>query len=163
MDVTLQDLRGVLKGQYRADEIIFWFAHAWYAGRDSDLYRVLRETNFTPRRFHYAPGKGPWRDPAVLYGEKMLRDYYFRDRAPVEYVMQPIRFREVQENDVLTHGTYDQHFQKHPVFACIDTGWPCRVYKHYGNLGVSCAEDGHGANFHPLQWHDDGTVKGFLG
>lgn len=163
MDLTLTDLRTVLAGQRRAEEVIFWFCLAWHSGKDSTLYRILREVNFTPRRHSQAQIAN---DPEIVYGLGLLDDYLARglghplSEAPLNFV----KFADVRENDVLIHGKPRGELLPGlvSVFPCIDTGWPCRVYTWKGDLGVACAEGPSGASFHALTMTRDGYVEGFM-
>lgn len=163
MNLTINDMRDVLKGQRRADEVIFWFCNAWHAGKGSDLYRIMKASTFTPR-LHLQ--KQVQNDPEILYGFEVLGALYQKAYGPmVEYQLQPVPFAEIEEDDVLIHA-------KSPIphallkrlvqeFPCIEAGWPCRVYKWHGDLGVACAEGPSGASFHKFEVKSDGTVRGF--
>jgi hypothetical protein len=147
--ITLTDLRGALRGQNKADEAIFWFCHAWHSGPSSDLYRAMVELDFHPR-LHTQ--KQIVNDPEILYCFDVLGKLV----GPlVEHSMSRIRLGDVKENDVLTH-TNPQ------TFVCIEAGWPCRVYRHHGCLGVACAEGPSGASFHLLVPDPEGYVRGFV-
>lgn len=151
--VTLQDMREALKGQMKADEAIFWFCLAWNSGPRSNLYRAMVATDFSPRLLTQ---KQIENDPEILYCHAVLKDLYEKASGmPLhEYPLRPVKFADVKENDVLVHGPGRP-------FICLEAGWPCRVYKWHGDLGVACVEDGHGASFHPLRADADGLVVGF--
>lgn len=158
MTITLQDMRDTLKGQRKADEAIFWFCNAWHCGSDSDLYRAMVETNFHPDQIRQRQIS---RDPEILYALDVLGEKF----GPlVETPLMPIKFGDVRENDVLiaceiTQPEFRRKYGER--FVCIADGWPCRVYKWHGDLGVSCVEDGHGKSFHKLEMDESGYVVGF--
>ena len=152
-------MRNALKGQRRADEAIFWFCSAWHSGADSDLYRAMVETNFHPDQHRQ---KQIANDPEILYCFDVLGKMLGQ---LIEVPMRPIKFDDVKENDVLVTGEItDPRFRVKygDRFLCIEKGWPCRVYKWHGNLGVACAEDGRGKSFHKLEVDDAGYVVGFV-
>ena len=172
--ITLDDMRSALRGQHRAEEAIFWFCNAWHSGALSDLYQILRKCTYTPT-FHKLAAEAkrisaenPIKDSDELkYCFQVLGALYERTfgHAPVEYRLQPIRMDDVQEDDVVIHAKWPmpdpvlgRHVQE---FPCIQAGWPCRVYKHHGQLGVACVEGPDGANFHPLEADKNGFVRGF--
>ena len=162
MQLTMQDMNDVLKNHSRADEAIFWFALSWNAGADSDLYRILCQTKFDPSlyRLRRKPGSTevitPDNDPEIVYCHKLLRDQYERAFGPLrEYPLRPIRFAEIKENDVVICGPGRQ-------FACIEANWPCRVFKHHGDLGVPCAESPIKRSFHLFDMDPtSGYIVGF--
>ncbi len=150
--MNLQDMRDALKGQMKADEAIFWWCLFWNAGPDSNLYRAMVGTNFHPRLHSQKQIES---DPEILYCHEVLKDLYEKEYGPLrEYPLRPVKFSDVKENDVLVHGPGRP-------FVCLEAGWPCRVYKWHDDLGVACAEDGHGSSFHPLKADVDGNVIGF--
>jgi len=153
MSLTLQDMRAALKGQMRAEEAIFFFCLAWNSGAESDLYRIMVATEFHPR-LHLQ--KQVENDPEILYCHEILKDLYEKASGiPLrEFPLRPVKFADVKENDVLVHGPGRP-------FVCLEAGWPCRVYKWHGDLGVACAEDGHGSSFHPLKADMNGNIVGF--
>lgn len=154
MGLTLTDMREALRKQRRADETIFWFCHAWHSGRDSDLYQIMKLVDFYPR-LHVQRKIGV--DQELLYGFQVLSDLYTKTygHPPMEYQMGPVRIDDVHEDDILVHTSPR-------TFACIEAGWPCRVYKWHGGLGVACAEGKNGASFHPLKPDERGYVIGFV-
>jgi hypothetical protein len=159
MTITLTDMRESLRGQRKADEAIFWFCNAWHSGLDSDLYHVIREVNFHPDQHRQKQIKD---DPEILYCLDVLGTKF----GPfVEAALLPIKFADVKENDVLIAGEItDPKFRLKygSRFVCIEKGWPCRVYKWHGDLGVACAEDHHGKSFHALEVDERGYVVGFV-
>lgn len=163
MTLTLQDMRDVLKGQGRSTEAIFWFCLFWNSGPQSDLYRVMCETNYDPHfyEFKHKPGGSPSEflspgtDPEILFAHAVLREHYERAYGPLrEYPLRPIRFGTLKENDVVIHGPGR-------VFACIPAEWPCRVFLVGGELAVPCAEDRTGRAHHRFEMLPDGSIKGF--
>jgi hypothetical protein len=158
MTITLTDMRDAIKGQPKADEAIFWFCNAWHSGAGSDLYRAMVETNFHPDQHRQ---KQIANDPEILYCFDVLGK---RFGPLVEYPMAPVKFADVRENDVLTAcDIFQPEFRAKygERFICIENGWPCRVYKWHGDLGVACAEDHRGKQFHVLEVDHDGYVVGF--
>lgn len=151
--MNLQDMRDALKGQMKADEAIFWFCLFWNSGADSDLYRAMVASNFHPRLYSQRQIEN---DPEIIYCHEVLKTMYEKEYGcqPREFPLRKVKFSDVKENDVLIHGPGRP-------FVCLEAGWPCRVYKWHGDLGVACAEDGKGASFHPLKAALDGTVIGF--
>ena len=154
--MTIQNMRAALDKQRRTEETIFWFALAWHWGKGTDLYTALRECSYTPL-FHKT--KQINGDPELTYGHNVLADLYQREygHLPVEFSLHPFNIRSVEEGDVILHT-------KPATFPCIAEGWPCRVFKWHGSLGVPCAEGDRGTSFHPLEVIDDSSsiVKGFL-
>jgi len=159
MTITYTDMRDSLRGQRKADEAIFWFCYAWHSGADSDLYRAMVESDFHPDQHRQTQIAD---DPEILYCFDVLGKTF----GPfIEAQMQPIKFGDVKENDVLTtseitHPAFRLKYGER--FVCIERGWPCRVYKWHGDLGVACAEDGHGKSFHKLEVDEAGYVVGFV-
>ena len=158
MTITLTDMRESLKGQRKADEAIFWFCHAWHQGPKSDLYHAMVETNFHPDQHRQMQIKD---DPEILYALDVLGTKF----GPfIEAPMGPVLLDDVQENDVLVASDIfqpDFRLKYGERFMCIEKGWPCRVYKWHGSLGVACAEDHHGKQFHILEADERGYVVGF--
>lgn len=153
MDITLQDLQDALAGQRRAAEVIFWFGCFWHNGRD-DLYRAAVGTGFEPDQ-HRAVD--PNADPELKYGLIRLQNLCAAGNRPlVERPLQHLWFNDVVEGDVL--------WTERNRWACIRMGapWPCRVHRWHGGLGVACAEDKTGRQFHPLTPNVAGLVDGFL-
>lgn len=156
--ITLTDMRDALKGQNKAEEAIFWFCNAWHRGPKSDLYRALVETNFVPDQHRQ---KQIANDPEILYCFDVLGKKF----GPlIETPMAPIKLGDVQENDVLVACDIAQpefRLKYGARFICIEKGWPCRVHKWHGSLGVACAEDHRGKQFHILEADEAGYVVGF--
>lgn len=159
MTITLTDMRDALTGQNRAEEAIFWFCSAWHSGADSDLYRVLVETQFFPDQHRQ---KQIANDPEILYCFDVLGK---RFGPLVESPLRPVKFGDVKENDVLVASEITQpafRLKYGRRFVCIEKGWPCRVYRFQGDLGVACAEDQRGTYFHKLEMDEAGYVVGFV-
>jgi len=168
MKLTLQDMLDTLKGQSRSDEAIFWFALFWNSGSQSDLYQILCETKYDPSLYElrlkpgykFDPTKKqefltPANDPEIVYCHALLRDQYERAYGPLrEYALRAIPYLDVKENDVVICGPGRQ-------FPCIEADWPCRVFKHHGDLGVPCAEDPTTRSFHPFKAGPTGHIIGF--
>ena len=162
MNLTLQDMLDTLKGQARSDEAIFWFCLFWNSGVRSDLYRIMCETKYDPSLYQhrFKPGSKsekltPESDPEIVYAHVLLREQYERAFGPLrEYPLRPIPFLDVKENDVVICGPGRQ-------FPCIEADWPCRVFKHHGDLGVPCAEDSTTRSFHPFKAGPTGHIIGF--
>lgn len=179
--MTLSEMRAALKNQSRADEAIFWFGAFYHSGPDSDLYRAMCETGYDPSLYQIRikPGSEqfldagvrltPANDPEIVYCHKLLVEQYgkehpenfFYDRTPAGVVARPrefplhrIKLAALKEDDIVFHGPGRQ-------FACIEADWPCRVFKHHGDLGVPCAEDKTKRSFHSLKIGPDGYVIGF--
>jgi hypothetical protein len=179
MTITLSDMRESLRGQRKADEAIFWFCHAWHSGSDSDLYRIMLETNFYPDQHRNRWARKLWKpdgtpdldlngeqkaeyDPEILYCFDVLETKF----GPfIQTPMRPVKFCDVREKDVLVASYItDPKFRLKygDRFVCIEKGWPCRVYKWHGDLGVACAEDHRGKQFHVLEADENGYVVGFV-
>ena len=161
MNVTLQDLRDVLKGQHRTDEAIFWFGYFWNAGPQSDLYRIMCETIYDPHFYEIRKQAGsdksltPASDPAIVYAHVLLRKRWEQAFGPLrEYPLHLIPFGALKENDVVVHGPGRK-------FVCIPADWPCRVYLDGGVLKVPCAEDKTGRAFHTFRADSNGFIVGF--
>jgi hypothetical protein len=162
VNMTLQDMRDTLKGQYRADEAIFWFGLFWNSGSDTDLYRIMCETKYDPHFYALRKKFGsndeyltPASDPEIVYCHTLLCAQWERGHGRlIEYPLRPIKFGTLKENDVVVHGPGRP-------FICIPAGWPCRVYRVGGELKVPCAEDKTGRAFHPLKAGRDGYLIGF--
>lgn len=176
--MKLQDMRDALKRQDRADEAIFWFGYFWNSGPTSDLYRAMCETGYDPSLYQIRikpgtekfietePGKverlTPANDPEILYCHAILMAQYKREHpenfntqgVPYEFPLRRIRFDAIKEDDIVVHGPGRP-------FACIEADWPCRVFKHHGDLGVPCAEDPTARSFHPFKMDTDGFIVGF--
>lgn len=158
MTITLQDMRDALKGQNKADEAIFWFCSAWHHGKQSDLYRVMVESEFHPDFHRQSQIQN---DPEILYCFEVLG----RRFGPlIEAPMAPIKLGDVEEGDVIyacdiTQEAFRMKYGQR--FVCIAPKWPCRVYKWRGSLGVACAEDHNAKQFHALEADNDGYVVGF--
>lgn len=159
--VTKQDMIDALKNHPRANDAIFWYCQAWHNG-DDDLYRIMCSMDYTPRPWSPHP-KLPDGSPNKNYDPDltalMNRLATVFDKI-AESPMQRIMLRDVREGHVLTHdGT----------FPCIAKGWPCKVFKHHGGLGVQCSGGIHGvrllpgseATFHPFTEDQQGYVVGF--
>ncbi len=159
MTITLQDLRESLKGQRKSEEAIFWFCYTWNSGVDSDLYRAMIETDFHP---DLQRQKSIEYDDEICYCLHVLETKF----GPfVEMAMRPVQFADVKENDVLTPApiTSPKFRERYgDKFSCISDGWPCRVYRGHGVLGVTCsASHGSEPKFHPLEPDENGYVVGF--
>jgi hypothetical protein len=165
-------MRDRLRGQDKADQSIFWFCTAWHAGRDSELYQILRDVKYSA--FLQDVTKHEWEH--ITYRKKLSTgdeavallpeiDHCFRQLAelykerygfyPVETPLQRVKLADVREADVLTHSNPR-------TFPCIEAGWPCRVILWRGKLHVACAEDKIHRYHHPLVADANGFVEGFL-
>ena len=146
MTITLQDMRDALKDPRKAEEAIFFFCNAWHSGVDSDLYKAMVESKFSPDQHRQQQIEN---DPEILYCFDILGTKF----GPfIEAALLPVKLADVKENDVLTAGN---------SFACIFTGWPCRVHLWNGRPCVYCAEDVKYQYHHPLEPDERGYVKGF--
>ena len=166
-DSLSRQLEAVLKGQRRSDEAIFWFGLFWNSGPQSDLYRAMCLTKYDPSLYEirlkpgykFDPGRHeiltPATDPEIVYCHSLLKGWYESVHRPLrEYPLLPIRFDDVKEDDVVICGPGRQ-------FPCIEADWPCRVFKHHGDLGVPCAEDPTTRAFHPFRPDPNGYIVGF--
>jgi len=148
--MTLQDMRDALRGQSKANEAIFWFCFAWQQGKGSDLYRIMVETKYDPffNKQHQIA-----RDPEIMYCFDVLgKMYETAFGAPVEWPLQPIKLVDVEEDDVIVAEN---------CWPCIQGGWPCKVYRDHGALGVACVDSPDKRAFHALEPDAEGFVKGF--
>jgi hypothetical protein len=148
--MTLQDMRDALRGQNKANEAIFWFCLAWNQGPESDLYRIMIETHYDPffNKQHQIST-----DPEILYCFDVLGKMYERAfGVPVEWPLQRIKFDDLKEDDIIIAEA---------CWPCIQAGWPCKVYKWHGALGVACVDSPDKRAFHGLEPTSDGYVKGF--
>lgn len=128
-----------LAGEPKADQAIFWFAYAWHSGKDSDLYRVMRESPYTPPPYTKFDD-----DPDIVRMFGVLE----REFGPmIEVPYQPVRLDDVQEGDVLIAGSH---------FLCLRNRWPCRVVTWDGFLCVACDQ-----GMHRLRADERGLVAGF--
>lgn len=150
--MTKQDMLDVLRGEPNAEEAIFWWAYCWHSGAGSDLYQIMCDSSYIPlqdRKFA--------EDPMVVRCIEKL------DRAfgpLVEHDYKPVKITDVREGQVLIAGSN---------FPCILPKWPCRVYRHHGELGVACSGGVHGVKllpgsettFHPFRIDAEGIIEGF--
>jgi hypothetical protein len=123
----------------KAEQAIFWFAYAWHSGKNSDLYRVLRESPYVPptgEKFDDDP------DVVRLFG---VLERAFPGQTEVPY--SPLLLADVQEGDIIIAGS--RHL-------CLQNRWPCRVLKWEGNLAVACEK-----GMHRLRANELGFVEGF--
>lgn len=154
--MNIHNMRAALDKQRRTEETIFWFAVAWHWGKGTDLYTALRECSYTPL-FHKT--KQIDGDPEIQFGHAVLTDLYKREygHLPIEGKLYEFRIQSVEEADVIMHT-------KPATFPCIAAGWPCRVFKWHGSLGVPCADSKKETAFHPLETvaGDSNIVKGFV-
>lgn len=124
-----------------AEEAIFWFAYAWQAGKSSDLYRVMHESEHVPN-----PKRQFADDPLVTRAIKILEQSFDHPSEPPPY--RPVLFKDVREGDWLIAGTHH---------LCILNRFPGRVTKFLdGELVVPC-NDG----LHRLGPDANGFVEGF--
>lgn len=128
-----------LGDNYKAEETIFWFAYAWHTGKNSDLYRILRESPYTPPL-----GMKFDDDPEIIRGLAALEQAFGYQ---VEMPYTPVKYADVQAGDVLIAGAHH---------LCLVKRWPCRVVEWEGNLAVACK-----TGMHRLRADEQGFVVGF--
>lgn len=133
------DMLRALGADPKAEAAIFWFCYAWHTGKDSDLYRIMRESPYTPPMYQKFD-----EDPDIV------RMFGALERAfpgQIEIAYQPVRLDELRAGDVIIAGKN---------FLCMRNRWPCRIVEWEGNLAVACDE-----GMHRLRADDKGFVIGF--
>jgi hypothetical protein len=138
--MNIQHLRNALAGEPKAEEAIFWFAYAWQSGKGSELYDVLKASEYQPptnRQFAD--------DPDVIRLFEVLEERF----GPfIQPLWLPVRWQDVEEGDVLVAGG---------KYLCIPDKWPCKVYRDgAGSLCVLCRD-----GFHRLTPDAEGMIIGF--
>lgn len=142
-----QDLLDACKGHPKAEEAVFWFCYSWQSGRNSDLYRALCESPYWPpfqRQFSD--------DPDIISLFASLEEKFGpMDKEPP---WEPIRFSDLQEGDIVVAGS---------KLSCLPNRWPCKVFRHGGQLAVMCNDGRHegGSGIHTLHADPEGYLRGF--